>query len=459
LDLHIHRGAIPCLLIFLMLFPAAVRARSESDPPAMADPAAAAVADLGLLSVGDPAVDAGLDDLRAFAAVNSPAVAAARNRWRAAAAAADGAGALPDPRLGIGWMLAPVETRVGPQRQSLGISQTLPWFGTLGLRKREASGAVTVAAAEVRRASFAAAAAVARSWWELTWLGEAERVASRHLDLMIAVEVSARAGYAVGKTDYADILRAQMELGNLENRLADLRERRKPLTARINAVMGRPAAAALSIPQIRPDAAPLPDAELLRGLMLQRNPELGALAGRDESLAAAAGLAAKKGWPDLTVGLDWIRTGRSETPVVDSGQDPVVARLSFSLPLWRGAIDAGKRRAAAGRLELVASRQDIAGRLEAELADAVYRHGEARRRQQLYEQALVPRGRQALAAIESAYATGDGGFLDLIEARRALLDFELDLARSVADQGAARASIESLVGGRLPAAIVEDQDD
>ena len=72
------------------------------------------------------------EELRAEAAVNSPAVRAAHEDWIAERARADASGKLPDPRLTYGRFLQPVETRIGPQEHQLALQQTVPWFGSLG---------------------------------------------------------------------------------------------------------------------------------------------------------------------------------------------------------------------------------------------------------------------------------------------------------------------------------------
>ena len=43
----------------------------------------------------------------------------------------------PDPRFNFAYYIREVETRVGPQQMGFGISQVVPWFGKLALRKRD----------------------------------------------------------------------------------------------------------------------------------------------------------------------------------------------------------------------------------------------------------------------------------------------------------------------------------
>ena len=58
----------------------------------------------------------------------------------------------------------------------------------------------------------------------------------------------------------------------------------------------------------------------------------------------------------------------------------------------------------------------------------------ARREALLYRDEIIPRSEQALAASQSAWQSGNGMFLDVLEARRMLLEARLMSARAVTEQ-------------------------
>jgi outer membrane protein TolC len=82
----------------------------------------------------------------------------------------------------------------------------------------------------------------------------------------------------------------------------------------------------------------------------------------------------------------------------------------------------------------------------------LFGYRDALRKMDLYGDALVPKGRQSLGASLAAYETGKTGFLDLVDAERLLLEFQLSHARAAADLMIQLAEIEMLVGGPVPAA-------
>ena len=93
-----------------------------------------------------------LSDYLAYSALNNPGLEAAFNRWKAALNRVPQVRSLPDPRFNYKYFIEEVETRVGPQRQSFGISQLFPWFGKLDLR-----GDVAAQAANSARQKYQAA--------------------------------------------------------------------------------------------------------------------------------------------------------------------------------------------------------------------------------------------------------------------------------------------------------------
>ena len=73
-----------------------------------------------------------------YALLNNRGVEAAYEKWQAAMEKVAPAGTLPDPKMTFAYYIKEVETRVGPQKYSVGINQTFPWFGKLDLKEKTA---------------------------------------------------------------------------------------------------------------------------------------------------------------------------------------------------------------------------------------------------------------------------------------------------------------------------------
>jgi outer membrane protein TolC len=77
---------------------------------------------------------------------------------------------------------------------------------------------------------------------------------------------------------------------------------------------------------------------------------------------------------------------------------------------------------------------------------SLYEYRDSARKVKLYGSALLPMARQSLEASRTAFQAGKGGFLDVIDAERMLLEFELSYERALAEGGQALARLRMLVG-------------
>ncbi len=397
--------------------------------------------------------DATLPDYLAYAAVTNPGLEAAFHRWRAAAERVPQARALPDPRLSFGWFIQEVETRVGAQRAKIGVSQMFPWKGKRGLRGEVAVHAAEAAHARYEAVKLALFHRVKRTYWRYWFLSRAVAVTEENLKLLGQLESVARARYAVGSAPQSAVVKAQLELGRLEDRLNALRDLRRPRSARLRAALGAPGTPS-SEPLPWPKKAPGQEAvdvtsERLSGWLRETNPELRAAEAAVARAEAGVALAVRNGYPDVGIGLDYVFTDEARMGGADSGKNPFVAMFSVNLPLARGKYRAAERQAEAERAAAVGERADRENNLAAELQEALYSFRDAERKIGLYRDTLLPMARQSIEVARQSFETGRADFLDLIDAQRTLLEFELSHARARADRAVALAEIEMLVGRKI----------
>jgi outer membrane protein TolC len=151
------------------------------------------------------------------------------------------------------------------------------------------------------------------------------------------------------------------------------------------------------------------------------------------------------------LGVGYVATGEALVPSTpDSGKDPLLATLSINIPIWRNRYRAGVREAAARREAARRNRVDRENELVSELQLALYDFRDAERKINLYRDTLLPQARSSLNVTEQSYQAGQGDFLDLIDAQRVLLEFQLAYERALASREQRLAQVEMLVGKELP---------
>lgn len=403
-----------------------------------------------------PALDetSTLDDYLIFARENNDGLQAAYQRWQSARSRVSSVGKLPDPQFAYTYFIEPVETRVGPQRHRFALAQTIPWFGKLGLRSDVASQESEIARERYELEKLELDYRVKKAYYDFFFIARAEVITRENMQLLKYWEEVVRARYRAATARHPDVIKAQVELGTLEDRLLTLEESLAPAVAELNAALSRPVDAHLvaPAPPVELEAPDIGEEELLQGLR-SSSPALRALAFEITKEEKRIDLAKKSYFPDLTLGFQYIETGDAIDPSLpESGKDAVMATVAINLPIWWNKYGAEKgearARAEAARKALDEKRHS----LEAELKMAFFRYRDAMRKIDLYRDTLIPKGRQSLKATEAAYRAGTAAFLDMIDAQRLLLEFELSFAAALAEYGRSLAEVE-LIAGIEPADV------
>lgn len=470
-------------------------------PRGPGDPAGKSAAiDTPAPKVADPVLDnsATVEDYLAYAAMNNAGLEAAFNRWRAAVERVPQVESLPDPRLTYRYFIKEVETRVGPQKQGVGLSQTFPWFGKLGLRGDAAGESAGAERQRYESAKLALFYEVKQAYNDYYYLGRAIAVVQENLGLIEYLEGVARARYRTAAASHPDVIRAQVELGKLEDQLKALRELRGPIVARLNAALNRPAAEERPFPDEVSHERLEPADDVVITMMAENNPELRALEHRIKQSQYEFELTRKEYYPDLTLGVEYTEVGqppRSGAPgfsnpaalrsasrissgigdVIDSyaigrsfaqgprpddaGQDIWMVSLSMNLPIWQQKYAAGEREAYARKLATMSERKQREHDLTATVKRALYEYRDAERKILLYRDTLIPKAKESIESTETAFRAGAATFLELVDAERSLLKFELSYERALANRSTRLAELDRLVGTAVPRLSSPDQEE
>ncbi len=374
---------------------------------------------------------------------NNPQLQAAYHQWQGAVYNITVQKALPDPMLTYGYYFESVETKVGPQEQSFGLQQKFPGFGKLSAMKSIASDMADGAQQRYQREKLNLQFSIAQAYAELHYLHRGIEITQDRIQLIQDLEQVARTRYSAGAS-MASVLQAQVELGRLEDKLNSLKDMQHPRDAKLNALLNRPANAPLPISSTLPYRAV--DPSRLEKNVAHTSPELLELAFKVEQGNHQLLLAKRQRLPDFTLGVMYIDTGETSGPVADSGKNPVIGTFGISLPVWFGKNHARIASAAnlknAARLML----ENRAQTLEAELQQALFKLRNADRKINLYKESLIPKANQSLEVNRQGYEAGKMEFINLIDAERMLLEFELAHERALADHLIARAELGKLTG-------------
>ena len=399
-----------------------------------------------------------LQDYLRLAALNNAGLKAAFEEWKAAAEQVPQARSLPDPQFTYSYFVREVETRVGPQRNKLGIMQVFPWLGVIEARTDAAAAAAKAARGRYEAKKLSLFYEVKDAFYEYAYLARAVEIARENLELVKHFEEVARTKYIAVTASHPDVIRAQIELAKVEDQLKTLEDFRRPIAARLNAVLNRQSFAMLPWPSRGQFHKVEINRDRILALLRASNPELQSLELEVAGAKSRVELAKKKFYPNVGVGVDWIQTDDALMPGArDSGKDPVILMFSMNLPLWRKSYRAAELQAEANMRRARQRKTQTENTIIAHAERAVYDFDDSARKIKLYGDILIPKAEELLNVSETAYKGGTLDFLSLIDAQRTFLEYELNHERAVTDNLQSLAQLEMLAGAELTTVVKEGE--
>ena len=382
--------------------------------------------------------NAPLHDFLLFAMLNQPQVEAAYFDWAASVRRITVERSLPDPRLTFQGDIADTVMSLMP-----GLMMDFPGPGKL-------KAAAKVATTESEGKYFAfewsvlqTAFALKKAYYELHFLNAKVGVNRETLRLVADIEKLARTQNEVGKVTLQDVLRAQIEQERLTTEIDNLEDSRNPLLAQFKAALGLKAEDATPpVPQKFESTTLNLTSDKLFTTALARNPRLKAMEAEVRMADASIRLATKAKVPDFSAGIE-----------ADVKAYPIMVRPSFgvTLPIWRDKIAAQIAGAQAGKRAAQArlSAEQIV--LAVEFAEKSFMFRESSRNLSLLQERLLPKARQSLEVAQSGYVSGKVDFLNLLDAQRTLLAFQLTEVEARVQRELALAELSLLILGTPPA--------
>ena len=370
---------------------------------------------------------------------------------------ATAAATLPDPRMSLMAGNFPVDTfdlnQEAMTQLSVGISQMFPRGDSLSLaqqQKQQLAEQHPLLRLD-RRAKVSVT--VSQLWLEAFKAQESIRLIEQDRALFEQLVDAAKAGYssALGRARQQDVIRAQLELIRLEDRLTMLRQQQQAAQKRLTEWIGAPATVPLApvLPTqslSRPLSVPTikQASEHTRYEWIRHHPALRALDQRIDATQTGVDLAKQKYKPEW--GLTAQYGYRDSDPMGRDRADLFSVGVTFDLPLFTGNRQDKEVSAAVNRTEAIKTEKYLLGRrLMAELETASVQLARLDERQALYtDQLLLQMAEQAEASL-SAYNNDDGDFAEAVRARIAELNTKIDALAIAVDRQKTIAQINYLL--------------
>lgn len=442
-----HRFHFVLLLAFAA---ASVTAQTASPPEGILDLeiAASKQASAPVPPIAQPQVQepASLAALVQEALKKNPAVQSAFRQVQALRRRVPQARTLPDPTVGVGWAgnIAPFSVQTGDPSSYRGITagQMLPYPGKLKLQGKIADREAEAAYWDYESVRRRVVADLKTAYYDYAFYTKAIETTRRDKDLLDKLSKISEARYRVGKAVQQDVLKSQVEISLVEQRLTILEQQRRTAQAKINTLLFRdpesslPPPTALEPVKLEYSLDQLYQMAIAQDTGIQREQRM------VERNQYATNLAKKSYYPDFTVG--YMYQQRPAMPDMNG------FTVTVNVPVF---YKSKQREAVRESTEQLISAEQSKDNRKTELFFAVKEQylmaKSSERLFQLYSQGVVPQSSLALESSMSAYQVGNVDFLTILSNFTTVLDYEVNYYRELANYNMAVARLEPLVGTEL----------
>lgn len=410
----------------------------------LAEPTADVAAEVVSAGQQAPAEEARLqlEALVQEALENNPGVQSALRRVEAWRRRVPQARSFPDPVLGVGWMgeIRPFSLmRNDPSSfRSITAKQKIPFPGKLKLRGQIAGREAEAAWWDYETIRRRVAAQVKITYYDYFYYHQAIEITRKDKDLLGKLAQIAVVRYQVGKGIQQDVLRAQVELSRILQRLTVLEQQEKTAQVRLNTLLYRQPDAPLPPPAALEQSHLTYSLESLYQLARENDTGLQREQQMIERNQLAVNLARKEFYPDLSIAYMY-----QNRPLM---QEMHGVTFSINIPVFYKS----KQREGVNEatLELLSARRSRDNR-ETLLSFEVKQHYLAAKAAdelaRLYSQAIVPQSSLALDSALAAYEVGSVDFLTVLDSFITVLDYEINYYRELSNYQIALARLEPLV--------------
>ena len=439
-----------------------------------------------------------------IASKNNPVVMKNYYEFQAALEKVPQAASLQDPQLQAEIFLTPMELIGGKQVAGFQFMQMFPWFGTLRAAKDEMSLMANASYETFRDSRLQVFYDVQKTWYELYKLKKEIEISERNIEILRTIERLAiirfktapvgngsasssapampssqsspggstssmqgmgnsasgnnasnqsvqRSGAMQDNTmsnggsfGLADLYRIQIEIGELVNNMAMLKNQRNVVMARFNSFLNRQMLSPVFVPDSLMIDTVTFNVTTIKDSMLFNNPMLGMLDFEKQSLDARKKMVTRMGYPMVGLGLNYIVVSENDMSASEmNGEDMIMPMVSISLPIYRKKYKAMRNETDIRNASVEQQYIAASNNLRTEYYEALQLYEDSKRRIRLfYDQGIL--AKSSLNIMMKGFATSTSSLTDILRVRQQVLDYDYRHVEAVADYYTAVAWLKRL---------------
>jgi len=403
---------------------------------------------------------------------NDPWLTGNKHKQKAMEAMSSVATTLPDPKVSIALANLPADgfdfNQEGMTQLKVGITQVIPRGDTLALKSEQLKIKSQAYPFQRENRQDQVMVTVGQLWLDAYRAQESVKLIENDRALFLQLVDVAQASYssAVGKTRQQDIIRAQLELTSLDDRLDKLEQQKNNFQGQLSQWLIKPqtnkTAPSLNFATVT-FSDQLPKIDLLKSELVlneqyqqpqhlvqyfNTHPAVVALDKKIAATKTGISIAKQKYKPQLAVNGSY--GYRGDAPNGNARADLMSVGVTFDVPLFTRNRQDKEVDAAVFETEAIKTEKSLLLRkFIGAFNSGKGRLLRLRDRQKLYQSTLLPQMRDQAEASLNAYTNDDGDFAEVVRARIAVLNAEIEQLTLNVEQQKINLTLNYLFAGTL----------
>ncbi|MFQ5455977.1 MAG: TolC family protein [Nitrospirota bacterium] len=390
----------------------------------------------------------------------NPELASLRSRVYAFEERIDQASAWDDPKIGLMFMNIPIDSfsfrDTDMTQKTLSFTQKVPFPGKTELRRIIAEEAAGIDLESYREMRLRIVKDVKKDYYNLAFIYKAIDITSKNKAILEKFVKIAEAKYVVGKGLQQDVIKAQVEMSRMIEKLIALRQKKASLIADLNMLMDRsPAAPMGKIEELEKKEIDY-TFEGLKTISFKRSPVLKERGREIERYKYSLELAKKEYYPDFGLGITY---GQRDNSPVKGRTDFISGGISVNVPIWHKKKQ-GKKVSETVYLLNMAEDKYLSekNKILFMIKDLMEKEEKTSQLIDLFKTGIIPQATQSLESAFAGYRVNKVDFLTLLHNQITLFKYEIEYYRMIADHEIVLAELEAVVGGDIAVARIQESE-
>lgn len=358
---------------------------------------------------------------------------------------------LPQPEFSFVHFGESVQTRVGPQKRKFGVKQPIPFPTKLSTKGRIAERESEIAYSQYILGIRGVIEQLKVYFYDYYFIIQSINVLQEEKLILENIRKNIQSKYETLKVPQQDLVKADLEIAKLEDKILGLLSQKNLMLAQINRILNRPQGQPLEIPlgyEVQAGGFGMEKNQLLEKAYNESPHILIDKVGVEKQKEKLS--LAKQGYlPDFTIMAEYIEIGSGQTSAAGDGQDAWTIGLGVRIPLWfwkvRSEVEAEKFRLDSKKYKQEEKEDFVSFKIE----DLFFKLKTEEQLIDLYENVILPQAEHNFSVSRIGYEGGEVDFLNWLDAERNLISIKIAKLKQTVDFKKVIAQLEYIVGEDL----------